>query len=845
MTDTVQSTATAARDPEAVLARQRAYAVLAAFTLAATVLVWALGRNGLASAAAIGALVVESALLATAAAVMRLPQTALVVVARGVLLALVAALTGPIAWFYGPNGPFAAFLLLVLLMAGVLREPGRRGAIGVAVYVTIALSQSALVGLVLAGVLDDRSLVPLRLPGHPDWHHAAGHAAIEAVYLAGFVAGRALARRYDEVSRTIEEAERAASLRAALLEEARADYRRAVQAGRAQTSERVRPSQRPPALRELEDTDVRPPRPAPAAASTAPLSAPTTTLPSSASSTPAATPATAPGTPSRLAPRVIASTAPAAQPLRAAYEARTRGEQALLFAMGILGCALLGVVGPGPVPTALGTLGILAIALIAVYVRGHEQASTWGWAAIGVLSVLPAYCVGLHSGFACVIAIVLFFRSAFDPRGDAREHWTHVLRRDPTLPATMASQAIAFVLVAGGAIPDAGNAAVLAPLRTPLEPWLLHACVQSLYVLAFALGLATDRRQRAVIATSEEAARRAAREEAQLRAADADLRRALAESEPIFAGEEVGPYVLERLLASGGMGDVYEARRGHTPEAQRVAVKLIRRERADEALSLALFEEEAAVLARVQSPYVAAVLGVSGSGDALPYIAMELIEGATLATILRERGRLSMDEVRALVRDVSEGLRAVHAAGVIHRDLKPHNVMLTTSRDGARWKIVDFGVAQLHDLVSAGAALVAGTPSYMAPEQALGERVDARADLYALCLVAYRALSGRPAFTGDDRVAIATSARAFGPPDPTQWAPIPRDVELALRLGLASRPEERFGTARELGKAFDAAFEGRLEPKHRARAEALLARMPWSRGEGRTAEPDAPTRRSR
>jgi serine/threonine protein kinase len=274
-----------------------------------------------------------------------------------------------------------------------------------------------------------------------------------------------------------------------------------------------------------------------------------------------------------------------------------------------------------------------------------------------------------------------------------------------------------------------------------------------------------------------------------------------------------------------------------------VAVKVLRRDRASEPLSLTLFEEEAAVLSRVSSPHVAKVLAVSPPDAELPYLVMELIDGATLATILRERHHLSEDEVRGLVRDVADGLRAVHAAGVIHRDLKPHNVMLTTSKDGARWKIVDFGVAQLHDLVSAGANLVAGTPSYMAPEQAMGERLDARADLYALGLVAYRALAGRPAFVGDDAVAIATAARMAGPPDPKLWVTVSRDVERVLRLGLAARVEDRFATAAEMKKAFDAAFAGTLDEKHRKRADRLLDAEPWSLPRAIT-DTDVPTRRS-
>jgi serine/threonine-protein kinase len=162
----------------------------------------------------------------------------------------------------------------------------------------------------------------------------------------------------------------------------------------------------------------------------------------------------------------------------------------------------------------------------------------------------------------------------------------------------------------------------------------------------------------------------------------------------------------------------------------------------------------------------------------------------------------------------------VHDAGVVHRDIKPHNVMRTRDADGAtRWKIVDFGLA-LHGLPS-GASTLGGTAAYVAPEQALGERVDPRADLYSATLVLYRALTGRPAFVGQDPREVAERARQQGPPDPTA-------LVLVLRLGLAADPKDRFATAREAAKAISAAFDGEISEAHRARALALLERAPWS-----------------
>jgi serine/threonine-protein kinase len=286
------------------------------------------------------------------------------------------------------------------------------------------------------------------------------------------------------------------------------------------------------------------------------------------------------------------------------------------------------------------------------------------------------------------------------------------------------------------------------------------------------------------------------------------------------------------------MGDVYDA---VGPESgQRAAVKLIRRDRAADPRSLALFAAEARALSRVRSDRVASVLEVGGIGAEVPFIAMERVEGRTLALVLQERGRLALPELRVLVRDVAQGLADVHAAGVFHRDIKPQNIAQTGDGANVRWKILDFGVAQIHDLVGAARSTVAGTPRYMAPEQALGEAIDARADLYSLCLVTYRALTGRPAYLGWNRLDIARAALTQPAPDPRWYATVPKQVELVLRVGLAARREDRFSAAAELGAAFEAACDGRLSTYHRARAEALLAREPWSDPERAALPPETP-----
>jgi serine/threonine-protein kinase len=346
------------------------------------------------------------------------------------------------------------------------------------------------------------------------------------------------------------------------------------------------------------------------------------------------------------------------------------------------------------------------------------------------------------------------------------------------------------------------------------------------YLGAFFAGSVVDRSYQALTVRAEATARDAAAKEALLVTARAELDRALSGAgEGLFTGTRVAGYLVGRLLGRGGMGEVYEGREVDGDE--RVAIKLLRRDRLGDARALRRFTIEASALRRVHSPYVAAVRYVSGADDDVSCIAMEYIDGVSLSALLRERERLEPRLVRSVIEDVGRGLHDVHRAGVIHRDVKPQNILLTDQGPGQRWKLVDFGAAKLVGPEAATTHhVIIGTPRYMAPEQVAG-RADARSDLYSLCLVAYRALTGRPAFGGRDPVEIARVAAAGGPPDPSALVEISPDVALCLRIGLAAKPEDRFATASELLAAFDAAFDDRLEPHVRARARELLRRAPW------------------
>src|SRR5262249_38842395 len=180
-----------------------------------------------------------------------------------------------------------------------------------------------------------------------------------------------------------------------------------------------------------------------------------------------------------------------------------------------------------------------------------------------------------------------------------------------------------------------------------------------------------------------------------------------------------------------------------------------------------------------------------------------------------------------LVGDAGGGLHDVPTAGILHRDLKPQNIMLTQASGGPRWKLVDFGVAKLM-VGPTTDNLVAGTLPYMAPEQAAGGRVDTRSDLYSFCLILFRALCGCPAFTDADRARILGGKRTHPPPDPRRYADLSIELELVLRIGLAEKPEDRFTTAIEMREALEAAFDENLPEPWHERGIQLLAREPWN-----------------
>jgi serine/threonine-protein kinase len=200
-------------------------------------------------------------------------------------------------------------------------------------------------------------------------------------------------------------------------------------------------------------------------------------------------------------------------------------------------------------------------------------------------------------------------------------------------------------------------------------------------------------------------------------------------------------YLVTELLGRGGMGEVYRARHVRLP--REVAIKVLKAELAADAAAVARFNQEAKSAAQISSERVAAVHDFGETSEGLVYLAMDYVPGVALRRILEEESPLSPARVATVVGQVADGLEAAHRLGIVHRDIKPDNIMVV--RDGEEWrcKVVDFGIAKAAEGQRlTGTGMVVGTREYMSPEQLMGEELDGRSDVYALAIVAYECLTG-------------------------------------------------------------------------------------------------------
>jgi serine/threonine-protein kinase len=273
-----------------------------------------------------------------------------------------------------------------------------------------------------------------------------------------------------------------------------------------------------------------------------------------------------------------------------------------------------------------------------------------------------------------------------------------------------------------------------------------------------------------------------------------------------------GRYQLERQVGRGGMAEVYAGR--DTRLGRTVAVKVLKTDLARDPSFQSRFKREAQSAASLNHPAIVAVYDtgdeqVAGAGGHLPFIVMEYLQGRTLKEVLAEHGRLNVEDSLRVTAGVLDALQYSHRNGIVHRDIKPANVMVT---DAGEIKVMDFGIARA--ITDTGATMtgtnaVLGTAQYLSPEQAKGETVDNRSDLYSTSCLLYELLTGRPPFVGDSPVSLAYQHVGEQPQPPSALVPgLPADLDRVVMRGLSKDRTQRYQSAEDFISDLDRVATG-------------------------------------
>ncbi len=263
-------------------------------------------------------------------------------------------------------------------------------------------------------------------------------------------------------------------------------------------------------------------------------------------------------------------------------------------------------------------------------------------------------------------------------------------------------------------------------------------------------------------------------------------------------------FQLVRVLGEGGMGRVYAAQHVRIA-SKRFAIKMLHPEYARQPQVLARFLREAEATAAIESPHVVEVYDVDRTPEGRPYIVGELLQGRELSDHLARSGKIEMGPAVRIVRQICKALEAAHAKGIVHRDMKPENVFLTGDLQRPTIKILDFGISKVESadgpaLTKTG--MIMGTPSYMSPEQAKGQKIDHRTDIYAVGAILYALLTGRKPFEGNDPTSIMARVLREDPPPPRGVEPtISEAMERIIQRAMAKNPQDRYPSVHELDEA--------------------------------------------
>jgi serine/threonine protein kinase len=291
-------------------------------------------------------------------------------------------------------------------------------------------------------------------------------------------------------------------------------------------------------------------------------------------------------------------------------------------------------------------------------------------------------------------------------------------------------------------------------------------------------------------------------------------------------------YEILEDLGEGGMGRVYRVIDKQIDEE--VALKVLRPEIAADEKTIDRFRNELKLARKISHANVCRMYHL-GIEDDIPYITMEYVSGEDLGAVIRRKGRLDVKEAVTLAGQVSAGLAEAHRLGVVHRDLKPQNIMIDRA---GRARILDFGIARTVETTgSTETGMFIGTPDYMSPEQVSGQHVDQRSDIYSVGIILFEMLTGRRPFLGDTPLAIALKHKTAPPPDPRELNPgIPEALGRVILKCLEKEPEKRYADGKELfeeliniekalSPTVGVAFAQTEEKKPRS---LLTARLKWA-----------------
>jgi serine/threonine-protein kinase len=290
--------------------------------------------------------------------------------------------------------------------------------------------------------------------------------------------------------------------------------------------------------------------------------------------------------------------------------------------------------------------------------------------------------------------------------------------------------------------------------------------------------------------------------------------------DPLVGAVLAGRYVVKGRIGEGGMGLVYEGL--HRDIDKRVAIKVLRDNLSRRPEVVARFRQEARSASRIGHENIVDISDFGETTLGASYFIMEFLDGEDLGNVLGREVTVDADRACAIVLQCCRALSATHAKGIVHRDIKPENIFLT-KRDGMDdfVKIVDFGIAKMSDIETDGApgrkltktGMIFGTPEYMSPEQAAGQELDHRVDVYALGIILYECLAGRVPFEGDTFMGVLTQHLFAELPPIVELNPnakVSRELELVIRKALAKDPDDRYRDTEELAEAVTCALDGRL-----------------------------------